>query len=159
VLARYKFAAKMLAGQESTLEVGCGDAFGLPLVRQTVERVHAVDFEPIVVDAARDRFTAEGHQPVTFSVHDITAGPVDGRFSSAYSLDVIEHIPQSDEAAYLDNIVASLEDDGVLLLGTPNVTAEQYASPLSREGHINLKSHAELRDLVAQRFTNVFMFG
>jgi hypothetical protein len=35
-MARYKFVAKMLAGRKSVLEVGCGDAFCAPIVRQTV---------------------------------------------------------------------------------------------------------------------------
>ncbi|MBL7131595.1 MAG: SAM-dependent methyltransferase, partial [Candidatus Omnitrophica bacterium] len=37
VLARYKFCAKMLAGKKEVLEIGCGDAFGVPVVLQTVE--------------------------------------------------------------------------------------------------------------------------
>lgn len=39
VLARYKFAAKMLAGQRKVLEVGCADAFGTRIVRQEVPEV------------------------------------------------------------------------------------------------------------------------
>lgn len=34
VLSRYKFVAKMLEGRSRIMEVGCGDAFGLPIVAQ-----------------------------------------------------------------------------------------------------------------------------
>ena len=37
-LARYKFVAKMLAGRERVLEVGCGDAFGTRIVQAEVNR-------------------------------------------------------------------------------------------------------------------------
>lgn len=43
--------------------------------------------------------------------------------------------------------------------GTPNVTASQYASEKSQEGHINLKSHQSLKELVGGYFKNVFLFS
>lgn len=36
VLSRYKFVAKMLEGRKRVMEVGCGDAFGLPIVAQNL---------------------------------------------------------------------------------------------------------------------------
>ncbi len=38
VLSRYKFVAKMLEGRKNVMEVGCGDAFGLPIVAQNLYR-------------------------------------------------------------------------------------------------------------------------
>jgi hypothetical protein len=43
VLSRYKFVAKMLAGQANVLEVGCADAFGTRIVMKEVCRVTALD--------------------------------------------------------------------------------------------------------------------
>ena len=54
-LARYKFVAKMLSGQQSVLEIGCADAFGTRLVQQTVAKVTAVDFDPVFVEDVRAR--------------------------------------------------------------------------------------------------------
>ena len=36
VLSRYKFVAKMLEGRKRVMEVGSGDAFGLPIVAQNL---------------------------------------------------------------------------------------------------------------------------
>lgn len=36
VLSRYKFVAKMLEGRNCVMEVGCGDAFGVPIVAQSI---------------------------------------------------------------------------------------------------------------------------
>ena len=44
-------------------------------------------------------------------------------------------------------------------MGTPNVTANQYASEGSKEGHINLLSHKRMGDLMSKYFKNVFMFS
>ena len=150
VLSRYKFVAKMLRGKKRVLEVGCGDGYGAPIVLQEVGELVGVDYEREAIDAAH----AERAQ---FFVHDITEEPVPGVFDAAYSLDVLEHLEGSQ--TFMDNICASLCRDGVLIIGTPNATAAQYGSPLSQAGHINLQSADSLRDLMAERFKNVFSFS
>jgi 2-polyprenyl-3-methyl-5-hydroxy-6-metoxy-1,4-benzoquinol methylase len=158
VLARYKFVAKMLAGKQRALEVGCGDGFQMRVVLQAVESVHGVDYDPSFIDwavshAAKEKLNA------TFSVCDVIATPPPGRYEAAYSLDVIEHIPLEHEAAFLGNIASVLPADGVCIVGTPNITADAYASKWSKAGHINLKSADTLRAAMAQHFSNVFLFS
>lgn len=158
VLARYKFVAKMLDGMDRVLEVGCGDGFGARIVRQHVGSVKGVDFDPIFIADAK----LYGHDedwPIEFAEHDILEGPVAGAFEAAYALDVVEHIVADHEEALVDNIAASLVPDGVIILGSPSLESQMHASPMSREGHVNCKSLEELRDLVARRFRNVFMFS
>lgn len=156
LLARYKFVAKMLEGKGRVLDVGCGDAFGIPLVTQVVKSVHALDIEPLLMEDNRRRLK---DYPCTFECLDVSAARPAGRFDAAYSLDVIEHVPAEREAAFVANVCACLEPDAVFILGTPNVTANAYASEGSRQGHINLKSHAELKELMSRHFRNVFMFS
>jgi 2-polyprenyl-3-methyl-5-hydroxy-6-metoxy-1,4-benzoquinol methylase len=159
LMSRYKFVSKMLAGKESVLEVGCGDAVGTPIVLQTVGKVHGIDFEPLVLDDAIKRYSADTTNRATFAVHDMTVNPVPGRFDAIFSLDVIEHIPETTEKMFLDNICASLSPQAVCILGTPNITANEYASPASKAGHINLKSAETLHTLLSSRFHNVFNFS
>lgn len=159
LLSRYKFCAKMLSGKEKVLEIGCGDAVGTPIVLQTVRALHGIDFEPLVLNDAKARYKSEGLTQATFAVHDVSAAPVPGKFDAAYSLDVIEHVPESQENKFIDHICAALEPQGVLIVGTPNITANEYASPASKAGHINLKSADTLRNLLARRFHNVFCFS
>jgi hypothetical protein len=59
----------------------------------------------------------------------------------------------------IDNILKCLPADGVLITGTPNKAAHQYASPQSKALHINQKSLEDLRTLMEKYFRNVFMFG
>jgi cyclopropane fatty-acyl-phospholipid synthase-like methyltransferase len=159
LLARYKFASKILAGSEKVLEIGCGDAFGMPVILQTVGSVHGIDFEPLVINDAIKRYSEMGVDRATFSVHDMLIARVSDTFDAAFSLDVIEHIPQSDELQFFENIVQSLTDHGVLIIGTPNITSKEYASSASNAGHINLKSAETLKFLLSRFFHNVFMFS
>lgn len=159
LLARYKFAAKMLSGREKVLEVGCGDGIGLPVLRQEVRSVHAIDAEPLVLSDAEKRAESEGATGCTFELVDLTTACPKGQFDGALSLDVIEHIPGRLEESFMANLTAVLSPHAVCLIGTPNATAAPYASKDSKEAHVNLKHAQELRALMAGRFHNVFMFS
>jgi SAM-dependent methyltransferase len=155
LLSRYKFVAKMFEGKNRVLEIGVGDAFGTPVVLQTVGSVHCLDWEPLLIDDNKSR--TKGN--VTFECLDITKDKPKSTFDAAFSLDVIEHIPNDIDKHYFKNIAESLTSTGVFICGTPNVTSSQYASEASLEGHINLKSSAQLKQDMEAVFENVFMFS
>jgi 2-polyprenyl-3-methyl-5-hydroxy-6-metoxy-1,4-benzoquinol methylase len=157
VLSRYKFVAKMLTGRRHVLEVGCADAFGTRLVQQEVGAVTAVDFDPVFVEDVQERMSDSW--PLEVRVHDILERPVEGSFDGAYALDVLEHIAPEDERRFLSNVVASLEPDAAVVIGSPSLESQPYASPPSRAGHVNCKSAPELRALMAEHFANTFLFS
>lgn len=158
ILSRYKFIAKMLAGKKKVLEVGCGDAFGTRIVLQEVGQISAVDFDPVLVGDAQDRM--ESRWIIEYQVHDILSGPVanDG-FDAAYAVDVIEHIPGDDERKFMSNISRSLNDHGVLVIGTPSIQSQVHASEDSKRGHVNCKDYKQLKDLMLEYFHNAFIFS
>lgn len=157
VASRYKFCAKMLDKRDTVIEVGCGDGFGAPLVAGVVQKLICTDINPDMIEDIKRRHAFLAN--ATFEFFDFRAGPYPKEVDAFFCVDVIEHIYPSEESAFLGNLVSSLKDHGIALIGTPNKTAEQYASPWSKESHVNLKTHAELRDLGLKHFHNVFMFG
>ena len=157
VLARYKFVAKMLAGRERVLEVGCADAFGTRIVQQDVGRVTASDIDPVLIEDARQRLNNEW--PLDFIVHDMLDGPLASAFDAVYSLDVLEHIARDHEDRFVANIAASLNRTGVAIIGSPSLNSQQWASPTSKAGHINCKDAGELKRLLERCFDNVFVFS
>ncbi len=86
-LSRYKFVAKLLAGKQRALEVGCGDAFASRIVKQEVQSLTVIDFDPIFVADIQDR--ADPQWPMQSAVHDMLAGPYPASFDAIYSLDVL----------------------------------------------------------------------
>ena len=157
VLSRYKFCAKLLTGKSRVLEVGCGDAFGTPLVAQTVGNVLGIDWDAQMIQGDLQRLSFMDN--CTFQQHDVVASPLKEQFDGAYSVDVIEHIDPIMEAAFMQHCCASLSDDGIFIVGTPNVKAEEYALPPSKLGHINLKDAAGLEELLSQFLKTVFIFS
>src|SRR5437899_964647 len=146
LLARYKFVSKMLSGKKFVGELGCGDGFGTRIVMQTVERVVAHDFDPVFVEDIRQR--QSGRWPLEAYYHDILEAALPNKHDGIYSLDVIEHIPRNVEHLYLEHLRDSLTEDGVLIVGSPSLESQAYASPPSKAGHVNCKSGEELKALL-----------
>jgi SAM-dependent methyltransferase len=159
-LARHKFVSKMLTGYDRVLEVGCGDAFASRLLHPEVKELHALDFDPLFVEEGRRNLDSEWKN-VTLAVHDILDGPYQqgGLFDAAFSLDVIEHIEQKNEEIYLMNICSSLKPGAVFICGAPSLESQVYASPASKEGHINCKTGTDLKQLLSKYFDHTFLFG
>lgn len=156
--ARYKFVAKMFAGMQRVLEVGCGDAFASRIVRQEVPDLTAIDFDPLFIRDAQERMQPDWS--FECKVHDMLDGPVvPGGFEGIYSLDVLEHIRLQDETRFVGNAMASLAPHGSLLVGMPSLESQAYASPRSKAGHVNCKSAPDLKGLMQNYFHRVFMFS
>jgi len=157
MLSRYKFVAKMFEGMQRVLEVGCGDAFGTRIVQQSVSDVTAVDIDPILIQDVSDRMDVSWEMRTM--THDMLSGPISGEFDGVYSLDVFEHIPQTQERKFLENISTSLNEHGSLILGLPSIHSQVHASPPSRQGHVNCKDAGELKAVLSDFFYQVFIFS
>ena len=159
VLARYKFVAKLLAGKERVLEIGCADAFGTRLVAQVVPEVMGIDCDRDMLEGA---VKTVGPWLIDLRYHDLLTGPTlsqFGPFDAAYAIDVLEHIHPQNEDHFLANAIASVVPTGLVILGTPSLESQAYASEASREGHVNCKTMEQLRALCARHFSTVVMFG
>ena len=54
---------------------------------------------------------------------------------------------------------ASLDPNGALIIGSPSIQSQAYASPPSKAGHVNCKDGKELKALLNRFFHNVFVFS
>jgi cyclopropane fatty-acyl-phospholipid synthase-like methyltransferase len=156
-MSRYKFVAKMLTGKQRVLEIGCGDAFCTRIVQQEVNSLVGIDFDPIFVEDVNERMDKQW--PFECRVHDILANSVEGNFDAIYALDVIEHIEKKEEHRFITNMMQSLHDNGALIIGTPSIQSQAYASKRSKQGHVNCKEGQELKELMLKYFANVFIFS
>lgn len=153
ILARYTFVAKMLAGKEKVLEVGCADGYGSRIVRQSVHCLHAIDIDAESIGEAR-RNNYSDKWPVWYSQADVA--DISVPYDAVFALDVLEHVPAHDSPAFLAHLA---ELAPVCIIGTPSLESQQYASELSKEGHINCMSGETLRAECSKHWSQVFMFG
>jgi 2-polyprenyl-3-methyl-5-hydroxy-6-metoxy-1,4-benzoquinol methylase len=157
VLARYKFCAKLLEGKGRVLEVGCGDAFGTPIVAQAVKELVAIDEVERLILSNKKRLVKIRN--IEFRTVSICQQVPEGSFDAAFSIDVIEHLDRKLNKSFMENQCRCLLPDGICIVGTPNITANKYASDRSRIQHINLKGHGALKKQMEKYFRNVFMFS
>jgi 2-polyprenyl-3-methyl-5-hydroxy-6-metoxy-1,4-benzoquinol methylase len=156
LLSRYKFVAKMLSGRDDVLEIGCGDGFGAHVVLQEVGSVHGVDFDPVFIRMAQEEFATSR---LSYEVADLIEGPVQPPREAVYSLDVLEHIDPSAEDAFMRNLLLSVRDPGVAIIGMPSLEGQAYASVWSKEGHVNCKSGTQFKRFLQGYFEQVFLFS
>ncbi len=155
VLARYKFAAKMLSKGRSVLELGCSEGIGCPILSEFARSYTGVDFDAGAIRSAQRNWNSE---KCSFIEADFMEERL-GQFESVLSLDVIEHIMPEVEERYWQSLCEHLTPDGVAIVGTPNCTASAYASKASQVGHVNLFSAERLVKTAQDFFHNVFLFG
>ena len=87
-LARYKFVSKMMSGRSHVLEIGCADAFASRIVLQEVNKLTALDFDPVFIADIENR--RHPVWPVDARFHDILGGHVNvlgGRILAGQSED------------------------------------------------------------------------
>jgi len=149
--ARYKVVAKLLEGRERVLEVGCADGMGARIVRQHVKRLVGIDIDRASIIEAK-RLMSE-HWPIDFIEHDIMAKPLHG-FDAVYALDFFEHI--ADEERLLRHLRIC---SNVAVIGTPSLESQQYASDISKAGHVNCVTKAQLRERLGKFWKHVFVLG
>ncbi len=160
-LARYKFVAKMIRGltNKVVVEFGCGDGIGSLLISQESSNYLGLDINADFVQHATSAYGSEARCFRIANEHGYeSTGP--GKAGLVFSLDVIEHLEQTQEDAFMEWAVSRLEVGGALIVGTPNAYAARFQSPASAEAHINLHDHESLLEVFNRHgFRPVFFFG
>lgn len=157
VLARYKFCAKMLEGKDLVVEIGCGDCLGTPIIAQSVKKLICIDWDERNLEGAARRLKHLNN--VSYEKMDINTATKQFNADAVFSVDVVEHIDPPHEDRFMKNLCSLMKKEAVLITGTPNIHAKQYASKNSELLHINLKSPKTLKELTLRYFKYEFSFG
>jgi hypothetical protein len=113
--------------------------------------------DPILIEDVEHR--ADPRWPIKAQRHDILEARLPTRHNAIYSLDLIAHIPVTQEGRLLCHLCDSLSDKGVLIIGTPSLESQSYASARSKIDNINCKSGPTLKALLKGYFHTVFIFS
>ena len=154
-LARYKFVSKILNGKNKVLEIGAGDGFKSKIVDDTVKKLDLCD----VTNSSKMEYENYSLNKNKYFLHDFIKEPTKNKYDAIYSLDVIEHINKKKCNSFIKNIKKSLKPRGVLILGTPSLSSQKYASKYSKKFHVNCFDKKELHEYLDKYFANVFSFG
>ena len=156
-LSRYKFVSRILSGSQNVLELGCGDGFQSRIVQQNVKNLELSDHDPLFIEDIKLR----NHKKWSIKsfVHNMCNNSTKKRYDAIYALDVLEHIGKNKENLFLSNITKSLKRNGIVIFGMPSLESQKYASVLSKMGHVNCKTAADLKKFLNKFFLHVSIFS
>lgn len=155
MLSYYKFAAKMIGAGQSILEVGCSEGLGSSVLAEFASSYHGLDFDTDAIQIATESFSSP---KVRFTEGDVLKTSF-GTYDAVVNLDVIEHIYPENADQFLGVLSQHCNDNGIMIVGTPNITSDQYASPMTKHGHVNLYSGDRLKAAMAPHFRRVVVFS
>ena len=159
LLARYKFAMRLIEKGKNVLDAGCGMGYGSMMLASNGCIVTGGDFDEDLIKANSIRY--EKNANLNFRKLDLLNVPTDllGKFDSVVSMDVIEHFSKEQVNIVVGNYFDLLGADGFAVIGTPHVKSRPYASARRLDTHPFEFEAAEFKACLAKKFKNVFLFS
>jgi 2-polyprenyl-3-methyl-5-hydroxy-6-metoxy-1,4-benzoquinol methylase len=154
-LSYYKFASKLIGPSKRVLDLGCNEGLGTWVLAHACGCAKGVDFDAEAIAAAQRNFSSPC---VAFSCADLFDMPHQ-QWDAVTSFDVIEHIFPENADQFLSVVASQLHHTGLAVIGTPSLTGQQFASEISRKGHVNVYSHERLEEAMKRHFAHVFLFA
>jgi hypothetical protein len=154
-LARYKFAARMLAGRQNVCQVGYSERLGSDLVGAAVKTL-VVYADKTDVSPATLR-TYQGDSTIRIQLHDIRRERLPASYDAVYTFDTLERVAPEDEHDVLRHICESLSrPSDVAIIGCPGRTADT-AGVVTDDKY--RRGGLQLRTLISRHFDTVLMFS
>lgn len=155
-MSYYKFASKLIGKGKRVLDVGCNEGLGTFLVGKECGFAKGVDFDEDAIIQAQKNF----NEPfVEFEAGDFLKSKDTGNWDAVINFDVIEHILPEHAHDFIEGIAKELTPEGLCVIGTPSKISQDFASEVSKKGHINIYSHERLEAEMREHFEFVFMFA
>lgn len=155
-LARYKFVARLLRGQDRVLEIGSGSGLGSIFLGQHCAHVTGLELKETELHEAR---SINRRQNVEFISGDFFEMDRAQRYDAIVALDVIEHMSVEQGRILINAMAEHLGPRGMAVIGTPSIYSYEYQSPLSKASHVKCYDQAELVELVECSFGRAVPFS
>ena len=153
---RYHSVKNLVRGK-AVLDAGSGEGYGAYSLAESAARVVGIDIAQEAIDNAR---TTYQRQNLEYRVGSIDALPFeDGSFDVVVSFEVIEHLEERVQAAFLREARRVLKKEGILVISTPNKAV--YSDPTHHHNRFHKKEFYidEFESFLRQTFPRISLFG
>lgn len=152
----YEYAADRIPPEALTLEVGCGEGYGVELLSRRIGSVVGLDVDARAVRHAAQKYGAPNRRFEGFDGMRIPFSA--GHFGAVLSFQVIEHVDAA--ADFVAELSRVLEPGGVAYLTTPNrlLRLAPGEAPWNRH-HVREYDPPEFEALLRAAFSEVRVFG
>ncbi len=155
-MSYYKFASKLIGTKKKVLDIGCNEGLGTYLIAKECGYALGVDLDKGAVATAKNNFS---EKCIAFTEKDFFQMNAESKWDAVTNFDVIEHILPENADAFFKGICAHLKPEGLAVIGTPSQISQEFASKVSKKGHVNIYSHERLEETMRRHFEFVFLFA
>jgi GT2 family glycosyltransferase/SAM-dependent methyltransferase len=152
---RYLWAAKLIEGRR-VMDLGSGEGFGSALLSETATSVVGVDVDELTVEHSRLNYAGPDLEFEVGTAEDLSAF-ADGSFQAVVAFEVIEHVREQEQV--LSEIARVLDDDGILIISTPDRRMYGEARSEPNPFHERELTLEEFLALLGTAFPNVASWG
>lgn len=158
LLARYKFAARLLKKTDNVIDIGCSHGLGTIFMSKFANHVVGADYYEDVIKDNKQRYGSVSNISfINLDLLDISSHKT--KYDAVVSLDVIEHFTVAETKKAAANYAKLTRDGGFALIGTPNIASRQFASARRLRQHLHEFDPVELESLLSRYFKRVFVFS
>ena len=153
---RYHSIRKLVAGK-IVLDAACGEGYGADLLAGTARRVVGIDISLEAMHHARSVYTRANLEYLVGSIADLPFA--DHSFDAVISFEVIEHLEEELQSAFLREIRRVLTREGLLVISTPNKAVYTDRSGLHNRFHKKEFLIGEFESFLRRFFPQVSLYG
>ncbi len=155
-LSYYDFAANIIGKNKKVLDIGCNEGLGTYLLSRKCGFAKGIDFDKEAILSAKKNFDFCN---LEFEEENIFENKDENKWDAIVNFDVIEHILPTNADAFFKKIQIGLKENGFAIIGTPSLISQQFASEVTKKGHINVYTHKRLEKEMRKHFKYVFLFA
>lgn len=154
---RYKVVAKNVENLR-VLDAGCGTGYGSFILSQTASNVVGVDISDETITWCQEQYGAPKN--LSFIQASLEKLPfANAEFDCIINLEVIEHVDEEVQNAFLKEAKRVLKPSGFLIISTPNKTMYTDKSGYHNPFHIHEFYPEEFRAFLSNEFGNISIYN
>ena len=155
-VARYEYVSDAARGKR-VLDLACGSGYGSAILARTAARVVGVDVSPDAVAVAAVRYAGADVRFLCGDARRVPLAPE--QFDLVTSFETIEHLPDGDIDAYLDEVHRVLVPGGRVFVSTPDRDSYSLGGATGNPFHLHEFNREEFTARIGRRFEVSAMYG
>lgn len=159
MLARYKFAARLIKKNHLVLDAGCGAGLGTVFLSKFCNQVVGADFDSDLLEVNKSQYkTIKNLNFQTINLLELSPLDIE-KYDVVVSMDVIEHFTEDCVDIVASNYAKLVKPGGFAIIGTPNIASRPFASDRRLAIHPFEFTSEKFESVMAAHFSNVFLFS